>query len=41
MIGGVTTNDFSEIVLSPLCRQADTFQGEILLGSLIYLISRI
>ncbi|OQU91971.1 hypothetical protein SORBI_3001G267950 [Sorghum bicolor] len=25
--GGVTTGDFSEIVFSPICAQADAFQG--------------
>jgi len=33
MIGGVTTNDFSEIVFSPICGDADAFQGEIILGN--------
>jgi hypothetical protein len=46
LIGGVTTGDFSEIVFSPICAQADAFQGEMHLsnlsnlwtGSCIYLI---
>ena len=33
MIGGVTTtDDFSELVFSPICNQAHDFQSEVLLG---------